>query len=62
MAFTVTHADGYASEFGDDDRYRLSDQGLLVIDSAGGLRTTLSPAAWVEIRESRPEAAETAGF
>jgi hypothetical protein len=62
MAFTVTHADGHASEFGDDDRYRLNDQGLLIIDSVGGVRTTLSPAAWAEIKEPSPDVSVTAGF
>jgi hypothetical protein len=61
MAFTVTHADGLTSEFGDDDSYRLSDQGVLVIDS-GEMRTTLSPAAWIEIKESRPGVSVTAGY
>jgi hypothetical protein len=62
MAFTVTHAGGYTSEFGDDDSYRVNDQGLVVIDSESGIRTTLSPAAWVEIKEPRPDTQVAAGF
>jgi hypothetical protein len=62
MAFTLTHRGGLALEFGDDDSYRFNDQRLLVIESADGVRTTLSPVAWLEIREARPDAPEAAGF
>src|SRR4051794_10175563 len=62
MAFTLTRADGSESEFGDDDRYRVNEQGLLVIDRATGNRVTLAPAAWLEIDEPRSGVSVSAGY
>ena len=45
MAFKITYEDGSTEEYGDDDRYRVQDAGVLQIDTINRGRRILAPAA-----------------
>jgi len=61
MAFKITYTDGASKSFTDEESYRFSDLGLLLIETEDGRRVTLSPAAWSRIEESIPNS-PMAGF
>jgi|RhiMethySRZTD1v2_1073278.scaffolds.fasta_scaffold30614_5 hypothetical protein len=53
MAFKITYEDGSTEEYGDDDRYRVQDAGVLQIDTMNRGRRILAPAAWRMVEDSQ---------
>jgi hypothetical protein len=53
MAFTLRGPEG-SQTYGDDERYRFNDHGMLVIYTADGHELTFSPAAWSVLDDGAP--------
>jgi hypothetical protein len=53
MGFRLVTGNASFEDFGDDDKYRIADNGILQIDKPDGARRYYSPTGWAFIEEKR---------